>query len=76
MPQKRKVRIQNERIKLAAGAFNTFSLAIMISAIVYPLVRSGDAAALFTKFTWIWFSSGVALHLIAHWILGLLKSED
>ena len=66
----------NERVKLTAGAVNALGLALIISGMVFPVVRAGAPEVLGSLFTWIWVFGGIALHLIAHAVLGLLKSED
>ena len=65
----------NERVKLTAGAINALGLALIISGMVFPVVRAGAPEALARPFTWIWVLAGMTLHVIAHVVLGLLKNE-
>jgi type IV secretory pathway TrbD component len=60
----------NERLKLAAGALNTLALATVGAAFIIPGVTSLE------NVRWAWIPVGVILHLLAHLVLGLMKSED
>ena len=60
---------------LTAGAINALGLALIISGMVFPVVRAGAPEALARPFTWIWVLAGMTLHVIAHVVLGLLKNE-
>jgi hypothetical protein len=60
----------NEHLKLAVSFLNTLSLAIIGAAFVVPGVTS------FNNVRWVWIPVGVLLHLVAHLMLRLRKSED
>jgi hypothetical protein len=60
----------NEHLKLAASFLNTLALAIIGAAFVVPGVTSLELVR------WIWIPVGLLLHLTAHLMLRLLKSED
>ena len=60
----------NEHLKLVASFLNTLSLAVIGAAFVVPGVTSLHGVR------WIWIPVGVALHLLAHLAVRLLKSED
>ena len=65
-----RARRQNERVKLLVSFLNTLSLAILGAAFVVPGMISIQTVR------WSWIPFGVALHVIAQWLLSLLRSED
>ena len=65
-PRKLRAKRANERLKLAAGALNTLALTIVGAAFVIP----GVIPPAFRS------DSGLILHLLAHLVLGFMKSED
>jgi hypothetical protein len=71
-PAERKLRAKrtNERVKLTAVSLNTLALAIVAAAFVIPGVTSLD------NVRWAWIPIGFILHLLAHAVLGFMKSED
>ena len=60
----------NEQVKLTAFSLNTLSLAVVGAAFVIPGVTSLE------NVRWIWIPVGLVLHLLAHLLLGFMKSED
>ncbi len=71
-PGERRLRAKrvNEHVKLGVSALNTLSLAITGAALVVPGVTSFDTIR------WPWMPAAVALHLSAHGLLTLLRSEE
>ena len=62
----------NERIKLAATAFNNLGVAFIVADFISPLVRgdvSGNPSVLLLL---LWIAVGTALHGIGAWVLGRL----
>jgi hypothetical protein len=57
-------------VKLAATSLNTLALAIAAAAFVVPGVTSLE------NVRWAWIPAGAILHLVAHIVFGLMKSED
>jgi len=69
-PRKLRAKRANERLKLAAGALKTLALTIVGAAFVIPGVISLE------NVRWAWIPVGLILHLLAHLVLGFMKSED
>lgn len=65
----------NERVKLAASALNTLGIGFVISGVVFPVVREGDAEAWMRTEVWASIVAGLILHLYGHATLGLLRAE-
>ncbi len=61
----------NERVKYAASALNSTSIVMLGSSVILPSIK-GDSIGVWS---FIWFSIGLALHIIGHLVLSLLKSE-
>jgi hypothetical protein len=57
-------------VKLTTVSLNTLALAIVGAAFVIPGVTSLE------NVRWAWIPVGLILHLLAHLVLGLMKSED
>lgn len=74
--RKLKARIFNERVKIFATSLNAIAIALIGAAVVLPVVRENNIAALAEPDTWAWLAAGTGLHGMAHWVLGALKSED
>jgi uncharacterized membrane protein YjfL (UPF0719 family) len=64
--------VHNERVKLFAGFLNAIGLGLIGFAVIRPLT---DAQATPTLLTVVWGGAGLVLHLIAHYILGMLRKE-
>ena len=64
--------IRNERIKLAAAFANALGLGLIGFALLRPAVEEVDTLALRNA---LWALSGVAFHLLAHYILGMLRQD-
>jgi Co/Zn/Cd efflux system component len=62
----------NERVKLLAGFVNAVALGLIGFAILRPLTESLQNASLSTMW---WGLAGLALHGIAHYILGQIRKE-
>ena len=60
----------NERVKLTTVSLNTLALAIVGAAFIIPGVTSLE------NVRWAWIPVGLILHLLAHLVLGFMKSED
>ncbi|QDY68894.1 hypothetical protein [Qingshengfaniella alkalisoli] len=60
----------NERVKLLAGFTNAIGLGLIGFAILRPM--TADPAQL-GPLSWYWGGSGLAFHIIAHYILGRLR---
>jgi len=63
--------IRNERIKLLAGFLNTLAIGLIAYALVRPLI---DATGV-TRLAWLWGVMGLAMHGLAHYVLGQLRKE-
>jgi hypothetical protein len=57
-------------VKLTTVSLNTLALAIVGAAFVIPGVTSLE------NVRWAWIPVGLVLHLLAHLVLGFMKSED
>ena len=68
--------MHNERVKMRAGAFNAFGIALVGAAFVFPVIRDEDLAALLELRTWVWIFLGGGLHLLGVRHLGTMKRED
>ena len=66
----------NERVKLVATALNNISIAFVISAVIYPLVREGNESVWSSPQTYIWILTCLAVHCCAHVAFRFLKSEE
>ncbi len=64
--------VHNERVKLFAGFLNAVGLGLIGFAVIRPLTESSTDATLLTA---VWGGAGLALHLVAHYILGMLRKE-
>lgn len=62
----------NERVKLFAGFLNAVELGLIGFAILRPLAESQPMALLAPLW---WGSVGLALHGLAHYVLGSLRRE-
>ena len=74
--------VDNERIKLAANAFDRLSTALATIGAIAPfatLIYAGNAVGLSPQFSIIaaacWLMAAVALHLVARQLLGGLKDD-
>lgn len=67
MPSRDPITIFNERVKLGANTLNAMCLGLLAVALIRPIVEP----ALPVSFAW--GSVGLALHLVAHYVLGRLK---
>jgi type IV secretory pathway TrbD component len=64
----------NERMKLITNSFNALAIAIAGVAVLLPGIN--EPVLLLTVKPWILISSALALHFVAHAVLGFLRSED
>jgi len=64
--------VHNERVKLFAGFLNALGLGLIGFAVIRPLTDSGTSVSLLTG---VWGAVGLVLHLIAHYIMGMLRKE-
>lgn len=64
----------NERVKLMATTANALGIGVAGSALIIPATRA-DAFA-FSFGTVIWLLAAIALHLVGHLLIGLIRSED
>lgn len=62
--------IRNERLKLAANFLNAIAIGLIGIAVLRPMVETGavDYIALAA-----WTFAGLALHSLAHYVLGYLR---
>ncbi|KFI24207.1 hypothetical protein CG51_18570 [Haematobacter missouriensis] len=62
--------IRNERLKLAANFLNAIAIGLIGIAVLRPVVETGavDYFALAA-----WTLAGLALHALAHYVLGYLR---
>ena len=74
--RKRKAKVRNEKLKLAVGVVNSFGLALIIAAMIFPFVRLNDFSVLGEPITWAWVILGVILHFVARWFLDFMEAED
>jgi hypothetical protein len=65
--------IHNERVKLLAGFANAVSLGLIGFAILRPKT---EGTLSLNALTLGGGSAGLALHLVSHYILGMLRKED
>jgi len=66
--------IYNERIKLRATTLNSMGLGFVGFSLIKPLIDDGPRSIGVTEA--IWIVVGVALHYVARYILGMLKTEE
>jgi membrane protein YqaA with SNARE-associated domain len=64
----------NESVKLTANSVNALALAAVGAAVILPLIRNELPSFGSNQMTWI--VGAMVAHLLAHAILGLMKSED
>lgn len=64
-----KIAAFNERVKLLAGLFDKIGIALMILALIRPLVESGDPR-------WFYLPLGLAVHSVSYYIVGYTKRKD
>ena len=63
----------NERVKLFAGFLNALSLGMIGFALLRPATENFDLVGLSAV---AWGVIGVAIHGLAHYVLGMLKKDD
>lgn len=62
----------NERVKLFANFLNALGLGLIGFAVLRPLTESLSNATLSTLW---WGMSGLAIHAIAHYVVGRIRKE-
>lgn len=62
----------NERVKLLSGFLNATGIGFIGFAILRPLV---ERQATFDGFFVLWAAVGLALHVLAHYVLRYLEKE-
>lgn len=70
---RRAVAIHNERVKLFAGFVNAIGLGLIGFAVLRPLTENLSAV---TGITVFWGVAGLFLHVISHYVLAMLRTED
>lgn len=76
-PSERKLAAKryNEGVKLIATAFNNFAVAVIVTALLQPMIA--DAAKFVIEYRPIWYFVGVGLHIVAQVILRYeFRSEE
>ena len=71
-PLRDEILVHNERVKLFSGFLNAVGLGLIGFALIRPLVEEGSALSWLTAW---WSVAGLALHVAAHYILGMLRKE-
>ena len=62
----------NERVKLFANFLNAIGLGLIGFAVLRPLTESLNNATLSTLW---WGMTGLAIHAIAHYVVGRIRKE-
>ena len=62
----------NERVKYTATAVNAIAVGMFAGAVLLPSIN--DTAV--KVWSLLWAAAALGLHLMGHFILGLLKAED
>lgn len=72
-PSDRKLaaRRNNERVRLLAATLNTIGLSVFGAAFLLPAINGVSRWAVGA-----WIPVAIALHVLAHLVYGLLRSED
>jgi len=73
--------IRNERVKLTATWLNTIAAATVVTGVIAPAVAfvfgfpgSGMmSSAVYSAAATAWFLLGIGLHVLARYVLGLLR---
>jgi hypothetical protein len=68
--------IWNERLKLAASAFNTIAVSFIVTGIVVPAVSVVYGSGQFPGHSWfpvVWLFTALCLHALGSCVLGGLK---
>ena len=64
----------NESVKLVATSLNAIALAVLGTAFVIPAI--GNIAVLSSPGPWILLFVAIVIHLVAHAVVRLLRSEE
>lgn len=67
------IRIRNERVKLIASFVNALAIGVIGMAVFRPMA-DGMVDSWWSLAAWS--AIGLAMHMVPHYILGYLKSED
>jgi hypothetical protein len=70
--------VYNERIKLPATALNNTAVAVLVTAVIGPIVGLLNGFGAVTNTGWsflgvLWFLVGIGLHSVAQMVLGSLR---
>lgn len=65
--------VHNERVKLFAGFLNAIGLGLIGFAVLRPL--TADGVAMGAPTLW-WGLTGLVLHGVAHYILGMMRKAE
>ena len=69
----RQIKISNERVKPLANTVNAIAIGIIGFAILRPAT---DGSLSLGPVSIAWFAAGLAIHLLAHYVLGKLREEE
>lgn len=73
---KRAAKRFNESVKLTANSLNALALAVIGAAVIIPLIRDNELGSGSNPSQIYWVIGALMAHVLAHAILGLMKSED
>lgn len=65
--------VLNERVKLFSGFLNALGLGLIGFAVLRPL--TAEEVVLTASTAW-WGITGLVLHTVAHYILGMMRKAD
>ena len=71
--------VNNERWKLTATALNGVAIGVMVAGFIAPIiavsydVSTTPTSGYFVAIGTVWFSTAIALHIVARALLGRLK---
>ncbi|SDX96860.1 hypothetical protein [Citreimonas salinaria] len=65
--------VHNERVKLFSGFLNAIGLGLIGFAVLRPL--TADAVSMGVSTLW-WGLTGLVLHAVAHYILGMMRKAE
>lgn len=66
------ISIWNERVKLFAGFLNALGVGMVGFSILRPVI---ETQAVPESYSWLWGAAGIAMHLMAHYVIGRLKKD-
>lgn len=68
--------MSNERCKVRAEAMNNLAILFVGSFLVSPFIEKGQTSVVIQSATYVWIILALALHMGAHYLLGLIEPDD